>query len=555
MLTIFTGWMSSVALYATIAISLPFIITWLSSSFRARWPRNGEPPMVPHWIPWLGHAYSYLFDINQFGQRVKKRYPNAGAVTCLVGGRHYYTILDAKLAGQIFRRPKPFAMEPFIVASHEAFGTPKADTEVMKMGIPGLEHECGYRDDGRRIWHTLGKMIQEHLGVEGSIHMAQTFLGQLSDDLQKVFPKQLKSTEWVTLDLRSFIMKHYLHASAASLFGTHLLDLWPTISEDFWAYDEYTKIHLAQIPEILAPKSYDCRRKILKILLQWEKDARDNRNLDKLIAEDAAWDEYWGARLMHHRTKYTAESGLSPEARASMGLVFLWGQNANAIPIGVWMMIHCLVDPNVKRRVLSAIESCRKPEGDIDMHRIVTHTYLKSVFLEALRYGVAAPTVRDVLETTQIGEYTFHKGSVIHLPSRILHMDDEVWCSKGATVSASSFWSERFLDPEQNENIENAGAGFSKAAADPIALPVGTRSKDIRDRMPAFRAFGGGNHLCPGRHFALYEIVAGMATMFTMFDIEVDEDALRVNGMPAVDQRGIGGLPPDRKFMVRMRRK
>ncbi|EFW14761.1 conserved hypothetical protein [Coccidioides posadasii str. Silveira] len=550
---------SPVTVYFAIALGLPFLVTWLVSNFNARWPRKGEPPMVPHWIPWLGHAYSFLFNINGFGARVKKRFPKEGAATSVVGGRHYYTILDPKLASQIYRRPKVFPMEAFIIASHAAFGTPEADLNVLKMGIPGFEHESGYKDDGRRVWQTMSKMLQQHLSMEGSINMATTFLRKLTENLEKEFPKNTSSTDRISIDLRSFILKQYVMASVASLYGSHLVDSWPTICEDFWAYDEYTRIHLAQVPEILAPKAYGSRRKILNILLQWEKDARQRKDLEKMLAEDVEWDEYWGARLIHHRVKFATENGMSAVARASMALSLIWGQNANAIPIGLWTMIHSLVNPGVQQRVSEAIESCRKPDGGFDMHQVVTHKYLKSVFLESLRYGVAAPMVRVVLETTQVGQYTFHKGNVIHIASRILHMDDDVW-SRGAAVGASGFWGERFLDVERdaNGNIEektNAEAAVSKAAADPISLPVGTRSKEIKDRMLAFRAFGGGNHLCPGRFFALYEIVAGMSTLLTMFDIEVDQEALHTNGMPVVDQRGIGGLLPDRKFMVKMRRK
>lgn len=224
-------------------------------------------------------------------------------------------------------------------------------------------------------------------------------------------------------------------------------------------------------------------------------------------------------------------------------------------------MIHCVVDPERKQRVAATIKACQTPDGGFDMHRVVTHSYLKSLFLEALRYGVAAPLTRVVLETTQVGQYTFHKGNVVHIPGRELQMDDNTWAADGSSVEASEYWGERFLDLERDANgnvVEKESEEervFSKAAADAISLPVGTRSKEIRDRMTALRPFGGGSHLCPGRHFALYEIVAGMATLFTMFDIEVDEDALRVNGMPEPEQRGIGGLPPDRKFMVRIRRK
>lgn len=28
--------------------------------------KNGEPPLVPYWFPWLGHGLSFMADINKF---------------------------------------------------------------------------------------------------------------------------------------------------------------------------------------------------------------------------------------------------------------------------------------------------------------------------------------------------------------------------------------------------------------------------------------------------------------------------------------------------------
>lgn len=28
--------------------------------------KNGEPPLVPYWLPWLGHGLSFMADINGF---------------------------------------------------------------------------------------------------------------------------------------------------------------------------------------------------------------------------------------------------------------------------------------------------------------------------------------------------------------------------------------------------------------------------------------------------------------------------------------------------------
>lgn len=234
-------------------------------------------------------------------------------------------IFDPKLASQVFRRPKLFAMEAFIVESFKAFGTPPSDMDAMRMGVPGLDQKPGYKDDGRRVWKEMSQMIVEHLDVHHSSKMATTFLNILSKNLDKEFPKKGNSGEWITVDLKSFIMRHYLLASISSLFGTHMLDNWPTVYEDFWSYDYYTSIHLSGIPEIFAPKAYAIRTKLLSILRQWERDAKESKDVDQILAENVEWDENWGAQLMQRRTKYSIDNGISEQGRAAKQLSLLWG--------------------------------------------------------------------------------------------------------------------------------------------------------------------------------------------------------------------------------------
>ncbi|WEW58299.1 hypothetical protein PRK78_003767 [Emydomyces testavorans] len=428
------------------------------------------------------------------------------------------------------------------------------------MGIAGLEHERGYKDDGRRVWHAMSKALVESFSMEKGSRMVMKFLDIFAGNLDKAFPKTENSTDWVSVDLRNLIMKQSLIAGISSFFGSHLVDSWPTLFEDFWTYQEYVFIHLSQMPRILAPKAYASRRKILDILLRWEQDAHEHRDLDQLLASDVDSDEYWGARVVWRIIKLGMKNGLSEEGRASILLSLLSGRGENTVPITFWMMVQCLVEPDVKSRVCSAIDSCQNSEDGFNLHRLVTHSYLKSFFLETLRCHVGAPSMRQVLKTTQIGEYTFHKGNVVHIVGRELHMNDKIWFSNGAPKDSSEFWAERFLDMDSDKNgkpIEKhqVEPKFSKAAADAISAPIGARSKPIRDRMASLRVFGGGDHLCPGRHLGLRDTIGAMATLFTMFDIEMDEEALQVIGMPDPDTHAFSGFLPDRKFMIRMKRK
>ena len=90
-----------------------------------------------------------------------------------------------------------------------------------------------------------------------------------------------------------------------------------------------------------------------------------------------------------------------------------------------------------------------------------------------------------MLEDTVISDqYILCKGATVLIPSGILHADPTVW-----GPDAAEFRPRRFL----NKQHKNQGV--------------------------AFRAFGGGTLLCPGRHFAFTEVLTFVATMVLGFDI------------------------------------
>jgi ATP-binding cassette subfamily D (ALD) long-chain fatty acid import protein len=254
--------------------------------------------------------------------------------------------------------------------------------------------------------------------------------------------------------------------------------------------------------------------------------------------------------------------------------------NANAIPVGVWMLIQTICDRTLQQKVRSVIASYEKQDGTFDVGGLVTHPLLKSIFLETLRFSVGSPSIRIVRETTELAGYTFHKGNIVCIPTRELQMDAKIWSPGGILPHPSRFWAGRFLDLEKNEDgdaervaealeanaqyVTGQGSvatpsptsdrGHCKLSTDPLSAP-GSQSKTVRDRMQSMRPFGGGISLCPGRHFAMYETIAGLAIILSTFDFEVDQAALRLNGMPSPQLGVIGGMGPDRKLIVRMRRR
>lgn len=116
--------------------------------------------------------------------------------------------------------------------------------------------------------------------------------------------------------------------------------------------------------------------------------------------------------------------------------------------------------------------------------------------------------------TLLAGKYLLRKDGVVRMPRQVIHADVAVW-----GPSAREFDPRRFVKPE---------AKGSKEATDEVLGGVGggggvrvvsrAPEKPTKLHPAAFRAFGGGSTLCPGRFFATTEIVSVAAMFLLRFD-------------------------------------
>ncbi|KAF2120950.1 putative 25-hydroxycholesterol 7-alpha-hydroxylase, partial [Lophiotrema nucula] len=171
----------------------------------------------------------------------------------------------------------------------------------------------------------------------------------------------------------------------------------------------------------------------------------------------------------------------------------------NSAPTAFWLLYHIFSDP-------AALEDCRLElallvqEQDgvcyLDIESIKTSCpTLLSTFHEVMRHYGVAQSIRAVLEDHKLDNtHLLRKGSMIMMPATVQHFDPSVW-----GPDANDFHYKRLT-----KSIGD-GAGYifdSKAS-----------------NRGAFRGFGGGLHLCPGRHFAINEILSLAALLILRCDI------------------------------------
>lgn len=168
---------------------------------------------------------------------------------------------------------------------------------------------------------------------------------------------------------------------------------------------------------------------------------------------------------------------------------------ANTIPTAFWTVYRVFSDPSVtedcRKEVLRAVTV--KEENGVQVCTVRARTIkdscptLVSTFQEVFRVHGMANSVRIANEDHLLdGKYLIKKGGMIMMPARVQHFSKEVW----------------------GEDVEVFNARrFIRKPGEPRPNPV------------AFRGFGGGTTLCPGRHFATTEILLFTAMLLLRFDV------------------------------------
>ncbi|KAF7928884.1 uncharacterized protein EAE97_009726 [Botrytis byssoidea] len=194
----------------------------------------------------------------------------------------------------------------------------------------------------------------------------------------------------------------------------------------------------------------------------------------------------------------------------------------NTVPTAFWTVFQIFSDPELLEEVREQVREITTTtqsletgilESKINLRRLKDAPILFSAQQETLRFRATGTQPRMVMEDMIVGdnEYLLRKDSMVIIANRALHYDKKTW---GET--ADSFRANRFCGKVPGH---------------------------------AFRGFGGGLNLCPGRGFAMVEVAALMAMLAMRFDLvpvggSWSEPGQELNNM------SLRVAPPRRKVMV-----
>jgi cytochrome P450 len=337
--------------------------------------------------------------------------------------------------------------------------------------------------------------------------------------------------------LLAWTKRLYTAATARYLYGpANPLAADRSLAAAFWAFDaNLGGLLLGVLPSVTARAAYRGRERLVRAFARHI--AGPNAKLDDV------------APIIRRRVDVLRRNGLSVDAMARTEVSFLFAAIVNTAISSFWLVHRISADPallaDVRAELRSAL-SLSDDEGDIAIDPAILRgkacPLLQSAFREALRCASDVSSTRLVTADTLLSpngdggrQYALRAGSVVQISGAALHADPRVW---GA--DAGAFSPRRFLRGQNSVPApEDAESGGSKAAARAV-------------HPAAFRAFGGGATLCPGRHLAAAEVLAWTAAVLLAFDVEP------VKGSPQEADKEDGVLPvhvcePRRDVRVRLR--
>ncbi len=484
----------------------------------------------------------------------------------LVSGANHYMMLFNNKASRCTN-----TKGAVLLALENMFGTPSdvipfyaADNSgVNSTPLPGSRVQPEHR-----ITYLQVKAAHKHLSGTGLAQMTEFFLNVL----KRRFSELQVRSEWVDLpDLYSFLQDEVFRAAVESLCGPHLLSQSPTFVEDFWQFVTDVPTLIKGLPRWMSPAPYRTRQRLLDAVKKWHQYASEHSNFSKTGPNDPEWEPYFGSKLVRARQEYSSKMPwMNKDALAAEDLGLIFATNTNAIPSLTWFIYEICRDPALLSRVQKEIEACRNTspasnQPSLDINRLCSQPLLQSIYAETLRLRVALMVTRTPeQEEFKVGEWTFPPGRVIVLSSRSGAMNPNVW-NAGTPEDPhplDAFWADRFLiypnDPMSGPlrkdpmNIKNHR--LSRLTSEEKLAETGP-SFSMEGVAGGWIPYGGGQRMCPGRHFAKQEIIGTLATLVEHFEIKLKEPKDGIE--PECDMRyfPFGGLPPTKQIPFSLRRR
>ncbi|KAG9278243.1 25-hydroxycholesterol 7-alpha-hydroxylase-like [Astyanax mexicanus] len=480
--------------------------------------REGEPPLIKGWIPFLGKALEFRKDSYQFLQRLQEKHGDV--FTVLIAGKYMTFVMNPLLYPAVIKQGKQLDFHEFSdAAASTTFGYPA----VRSGRFPGMSER-------------IQKLF---LLLQGPALNSLTH--RMMGNLQRVVRQHFLSwgggpeCDWRRDGLYEFCERVMFEATFLTLYGhpsrantetkkTSEEICWiDTLRENFKKFDAKFPLLIARVPIGLLGKTKSIREELIRFFHPCR------------MAEWSSPSEFVQMRteLFH---QYDTLKDLD---RAAHHFAMLWASVGNTIPACFWCVYHLLSDPQalvaVKKEIVDVVgeqeTSICNDDVTLTREQLDRMIYLESAINESLRLSSASMNIRVVQEDFCLQlepqcSVCVRKGDIVVLHPQSTHLDPDIYSNP------QQYQFDRFVK-DGKEKTE-----FYKG------------DQKIRYyRMP----FGSGATMCPGRFFAINEMKQFVCIILLMCDLELAGD--QQEATLDTSRAGLGILPPANHIAFRYRLK
>ncbi|XP_066509000.1 cytochrome P450 7B1-like [Hoplias malabaricus] len=500
-----------------LTLVLGVVSVLLLHALLSRRRREGEPPLIKGWIPFLGKTLEFRKDSHQFLQQLQQRHGDV--FTVLIAGKYMTFVMNPLLYPAVIKHGKQLDFHEFTdSAASRTFGYPAMSSERF----PGLSDKI--------------QKLYPYLQGPALNSLTLSMMGNLQL-LLRLRTSQMESPEsdWIEEDLYEFCEHLMFEASFLTLYGKppqarspNAHSQWTTsintFREKFRKFDAMFPLLIAHVPICLLGKTGSIREELISFF--------HPRRMSE-------WTN--GSEFVQMRSElFQQYDTLRDRDKAAHHFAILWASVGNTIPACFWVLYHLLSDPVALRAVWKEIVEVI---GEKEVENIHTHDvkltkekldrmiYLESAINESLRLSSASMNIRVVQE-----DFCLHldsqcsvcvrKGDIVVLHPQSTHLDPDIY------THPKEYQFDRFVEGGKEKTEFYKG-----------------NQKVRYYRMP----FGSGATMCPGRFFAINEMKQFVCITLLIYEMQL------IDGQPKAmldtNRAGLGILPPTNHVSLRYRPK
>lgn len=307
-----------------------------------------------------------------------------------------------------------------------------------KNPVPGYDVKPGET----RLWAGQHHVYSEYL-------QKTQHANALTDKFYELFSERLERQplgEWREVRLCQFFESDMAEAALIALMGPRIVELnsgfWPTM----WEFARLAPQLMWGLPQWMNRAPWQVREKFHNMCEKYVEAASNGFDWDG-PSVNSEWEPHYGSRMARELVTWATQN-LSKETTAGMVATFIFGTNANSVPMSTWALMEIVKDSELYRAVREeclAASTADPVSGkrNFDAQKLISSPILQSVYIEILRLHVSINVTREVTQSITLDGYLLTPGSLIQAPSQIGAYNEAVWGTE--EHPASEFWGWRNL--------------------------------------------------------------------------------------------------------------